>query len=115
MADNALSYVGPQLLGVEVTRYQRIAHFRPGARFAAAPGAVWGHLLHHDIHIEPIIGTIEERIDYILNCKPKSERAVRLHHLAPYTGPISPRFARSVARAIECGYPAGADHPGPLP
>ena len=44
--------------------------------------------VHHDRLIEPLIGSIEERIAYIKEHKPKHERGLRLRLLKPVIGPL---------------------------
>ena len=44
--------------------------------------------VHHDKLIEPLIGSIEERIAYIEDHKPEKERDLRLRLLKPVIGPL---------------------------
>ena len=44
--------------------------------------------VHHDKLIEPLIGSIEERIAYIKKYKPEKERDLRLRLLKPVIGPL---------------------------
>ena len=53
------------------------------AAWAAQPDAKFGWCIHHEIELELLTETIENRISYILSDKPKHEQALRFLNMRP--------------------------------
>lgn len=51
--------------------------------WAGHPEAKWAWCCHHFVRLEPIDGSPEERIRYILTKKPRREQVVRLNNFRP--------------------------------
>ena len=57
--------------------------------------------VHHDKLIEPLIGSIEERIAYIKEYKPEHERDLRLRLLKPVIGPLPTIYDEAWKACVE--------------
>ena len=57
--------------------------------------------VHHDRLIEPLIGSIEERVAYIKEHKPEHERDIRLRLLKPVIGSLPIIYAKAEKALIE--------------
>jgi hypothetical protein len=55
------------------------------AAWAAQPDAKFGWCIHHEIELELLTETIENRINYILTDKPKREQALRFLNMRPFS------------------------------
>ena len=69
------------------------------AAFAAMPEAKYAVHLHHEEPVESLNEPAENRIRYILEEKPKEERALRLRLFRPVTGPAYAEYQRVRAPA----------------
>ena len=71
------------------------------ARCAGSPIGTRFHLLHHGVHFEFLTAPAEERIQVILTEKPEWQRAARLRHMGPWTGPVPATVREAWDRCIE--------------
>ena len=70
------------------------------ARCADSAVGTWYHLIHHWIHFEPLTAPAEERIQGILTGKSEWQRAARLRHMGPWTGPLPAVVREAWDRAL---------------
>ena len=47
--------------------------------------AKWAWNLHHDVELEPIVGSVKDRLKHILTTKPDDEIVIRLDNFRPAT------------------------------
>ena len=59
--------------------------------------------VHHNRLVEPLIGSIEERIAYIKERKPKNGRDIRLRLLKPVIGPLPIIYVEAGKAYVEAG------------
>ncbi len=56
--------------------------------------------VHHDILLEPLTDSVENRIAYILASKPVKEHKVRLRLLKPVVGPLPVLFVKAGVKFV---------------
>ena len=72
--------------------------------FEESPQAKLAWCLHHEVHVEPLTESWQNRINYIAKSKPEAERALRFRNFRP----VRVELPAPVAAAWAAYYQAGA-------
>ena len=73
------------------------AETRCRAAWAAAPEAQFAWCCHHEVELEALKQSAENRIAYIMAKKPEEERVVRLDNFRPVLSPIPAEWDKARA------------------
>ena len=79
--------------------------------FEESPASTWAWCLHHEVHVEPLTESWQNRINYIATGKPEAERALRFRNFRPVRVVLSASLNQAWAaldQARAALYQAGA-------
>lgn len=75
----------------------------------ANPPRMWAWCCHHEMEIEPMMFSPQDRIKYILSYKPRYERVTRLNNFRPVSAPPTELLLKNWELAWRCAEHLVAD------